>query len=501
MADPVNLQYQVRQNSEELQDFLKDLYKWEEDVQSKDKILANSTSLLDSLHPVRNKPKKKKSKSKPQDRSSQSKPKLKGHDFQAWDKYDVDQALKEIDEKEEMQTQSTSDEDEDTDDEVVEQRRLQQALFEKDKGNDLFKEGKYEAAINRYTTAIALDPYNAILPANRAMALIKVQRYGAAIQDCDTALGLDNTYIKAFARRASAKHALGKLKEAMKDYERVRELQPGNKQALEGIEKIKKLLTAKSKEPTLDMEIQKDKIKCTYAVKKPMKRYSIEEIGTASSDEEEVCEKNDGLRTATKTKADLDQRSESTNVHTVETVKESDPKPIKTIAENTEYLRTNEVQNRSNRPAVEGSALPSSCTKNSANNGSLNYDLTPPVSSIQFETTWKRLEKNPDLLYKYMKGIPPERLPKVIGESVESTLLIKILSVIREFYLRDHLPIFTELKYISQVKRFSMTLMFLSVEEKTVIKDLFDYLNKFPIDERMYTKEDLQSLKLKYGIR
>lgn len=43
-------------------------------------------------------------------------------------------------------------------------------------GNDLFKEGKYEAAISRYTTAIQLDPSNAVFPANRAMALLKVQR-------------------------------------------------------------------------------------------------------------------------------------------------------------------------------------------------------------------------------------------------------------------------------------------------------------------------------------
>ena len=35
------------------------------------------------------------------------------------------------------------------------------------------------------------------------------------------------------------------------------------------------------------------------------------------------------------------------------------------------------------------------------------------------------------------------------------------------FVARDSLPIFTELKYISEVKRFSMTLMFLTDKEKT----------------------------------
>ena len=49
MADPVNLQYQVKQNSEELQDFLKDLYKWEKDVHGKDQLLGNSKSVSNSV--------------------------------------------------------------------------------------------------------------------------------------------------------------------------------------------------------------------------------------------------------------------------------------------------------------------------------------------------------------------------------------------------------------------------------------------------------------------
>ena len=44
-------------------------------------------------------------------------------------------------------------------------------------GNQLFKEGKYEAAINRYTLAVNLHQTNPILYANRAMALIKTDKY------------------------------------------------------------------------------------------------------------------------------------------------------------------------------------------------------------------------------------------------------------------------------------------------------------------------------------
>ncbi len=43
-------------------------------------------------------------------------------------------------------------------------------------GNDLFKEGRYELAIECYSKAAELDPLNAVMPANKAMALLKLQK-------------------------------------------------------------------------------------------------------------------------------------------------------------------------------------------------------------------------------------------------------------------------------------------------------------------------------------
>lgn len=45
-----------------------------------------------------------------------------------------EKALKEIDDQEDLETQSTSDEDSE-DEDIIEHRRLQQALFEKEKVN------------------------------------------------------------------------------------------------------------------------------------------------------------------------------------------------------------------------------------------------------------------------------------------------------------------------------------------------------------------------------
>jgi hypothetical protein len=45
--------------------------------------------LILQSHPVRNKPRKKKPKSILKQTAADTKPRLKGSDFQAWDKYDV----------------------------------------------------------------------------------------------------------------------------------------------------------------------------------------------------------------------------------------------------------------------------------------------------------------------------------------------------------------------------------------------------------------------------
>lgn len=53
---------------------------------------------------------------------------------------------------------------------------LNKMLFEILQGNAYFKEGKYEAAIECYTQGITADSTNALLPANRAMAYLKIQK-------------------------------------------------------------------------------------------------------------------------------------------------------------------------------------------------------------------------------------------------------------------------------------------------------------------------------------
>lgn len=264
-AKAAELQLQMRHNAEELHDFLRDMEAWEGDIKSKDAQLrgqqaGGDAASAQNLPPVRNKDLRRKKRKKIDNTASdciengvkhgKSEARIKYYDYSAWDKFDVEKAVAETDRDSTPECETEEDEDE----EVAERKKYeelrakQQALIEKDKGNEYFKTGDYDAAIDCYTRGMEADPHNALLPANRAMAFLKLKKYELAESDCNLAIQLDPSYPKAFARRGAARLALNKLKEAREDFEAVLTFDPVNKQAIAELEKIKEMIekTAKS---------------------------------------------------------------------------------------------------------------------------------------------------------------------------------------------------------------------------------------------------------------
>ena len=82
-------------------------------------------------------------------------------------------------------------------------RKLKRTRFFFQSGNQKLKEQKYEEAIESYTEALKIDPFNkklnAIIYANRALAYMKVQKYEQGRDDCDASIDLDPNYYKVFA--------------------------------------------------------------------------------------------------------------------------------------------------------------------------------------------------------------------------------------------------------------------------------------------------------------
>ena len=154
-----------------------------------------------------------------------------------------------------------------------------------------------------------------------------------------------------------------------------------------------------------------------------MKHYVIEEIGSSSSDEEDKVETRTNQSIPLEDKSQLIQTLNSLSLPDAAHVTQSTSVPVKTIGEHTAYSTTVEDHNHVTKPAntdEDFTSLSDVCPDTSGDNSldtlALNVtsngphspdistcDLVPPVSSIQFQTMWKQLEKNDDLLYKYMK--------------------------------------------------------------------------------------------------
>ena len=261
MDKVLEVQQQVKNNASDLNDYLRDLDSWTKQMQTKDEQLieakknkkknqsaggvSSGSSAKSGKDQINNNIKKdiltpcKKPKMEESKKSS-----AKPRDYSEWDKFDVDAACEAVD------NDAETDGDDSEVEELEEQRRKVEAIAEKERGNDWLKKGDFQKAIERYSAGMALDPSNAVLPANRAMALLRTSQFGPAETDCTLALSIDRTYVKAFQRRAAARTGLDKLEEAVQDYDEVLRLEPNNKAAIN--EKKKIMEKMKKKEEIVD---------------------------------------------------------------------------------------------------------------------------------------------------------------------------------------------------------------------------------------------------------
>lgn len=100
--------------------------------------------------------------------------------------------------------------------------QIEQSESIKAKGNDAFKRGQFQEAVEAYTNSMSVLPpdhkLRIILLNNRASALLKTGEYKQCILDCDNVLRIDNNNSKALLRRANAFEAIEDWSKALDDY-------------------------------------------------------------------------------------------------------------------------------------------------------------------------------------------------------------------------------------------------------------------------------------------
>lgn len=372
----------------------------------------------------------------------------------------------------------------------------------KETGNKQFENQQFEAAIKSYSSALELDPANAIYPANRAMALIKVNRFKEALVDCDTALRLDPAYVKALLRRASVHAKLSNLTSAYLDYLKVLELEPANVQAKKEIDLLKK-------GGKLDLaaveRAQKGQTTAPNPTNKTEQKVPLTST-KAPNNNTPVSQSNESQRPTPKEASQT--VSKVTSVANKPTEVNSAPKKeLLEISEGKHSTTANRVDsapvrtnNTSAKPDVnsirpEASKKQKKMTEISdlekemeeLKRRKVAIPTDPPVRYPEFEQIWKSLHDKRDK-YQYFKIIPLSKFEEIFSETLDSDNFNAILGLILEFCLKEENNTDRALEYLSSfasMRRFSILIMFISDEEKQLLNQIFDFIQVATTDSQV----------------
>eukprot|EP00053_Salpingoeca_punica_P011268 m.100608 g.100608 ORF g.100608 m.100608 type:complete len:535 (-) comp15632_c0_seq4:119-1723(-) len=480
-----------------------ELAAWEKDINNDDERLKKSAAIEQKLKPIRgstttapvsNPSSPKRNASTKEGGSQADKKKLTRSDYAGWDKFNVDAELKKLDVDEALlkAEQAVSE----TSNVNAEQLLVQKiAMEEKERGNEQYKQGKYQAAIDCYTRGLEVDPLNAVLAANRAMALINMSRYREAEEDCNVAIGSDKRYVKAYQRRATARAALGNLSGAIADHKTVLELEPKNKAAQDSIADLEKKLAK-------EQELQRARFNPLKAAEQIMKkgegekvfrRIEIEEIN--GSDDESPLPKISAAEPAaavgksksvgiveidstakvtapsqeTKSKK-LAEKTQPSDGSAAAAAKQASSSSAASTSSSSSSAAPSSSSTAAKPALKETTAAPKKAVSSSAVAAATTASSKPTAAS--FVSTWRERQRDPQRLFEFLKDVDASALGALIKNSLEPPMLATILAVLQSHFVPAGVAVGPMLLGLSRVPRFQSIALALSDEEVKVAKDL-----------------------------
>lgn len=164
----------------------------------------------------------------------------------------------------------------------------------KEKGNDLFKKGRFIQAIDSYSEALKLSDNKhekAVFFKNRAAAHLKQGNFQQCIDDCTQALDVTASDTKALFRREQAHEELGQYSQAYNDARRLLQIEPKNKTFQKIAFKLRQILEVKLFEERSTENRVKRMLELLFDFKAPLDdRHKAAGNLVVLSKEEDGCE-------------------------------------------------------------------------------------------------------------------------------------------------------------------------------------------------------------------
>lgn len=107
------------------------------------------------------------------------------------------------------------------------------------KGNEEFKKGNMDMAIEYYTYATEMDPKNHIYMTNRSNAYFKMKLYEKSLRDANKSITLNPKWSKGFYRCGLALMELNQEQEALKMFQKAVDLDSNNNSYIQEVARAK----------------------------------------------------------------------------------------------------------------------------------------------------------------------------------------------------------------------------------------------------------------------
>ncbi|KAI0436147.1 hypothetical protein F4803DRAFT_248500 [Xylaria telfairii] len=191
-------------------------------------------------------------------------------------------------------------------------RTVQKLDRMKEEGNAEYKVGHWQAAFDKYTSALEVDPANrgtnSKLFQNRALCRLKLKDYDAAIADCERAISLDPSYVKARKTKANVLGQAERWEDAVREWKKIQELEPEDRSIIREIRKAElELKKSQRKDYYKILGVTKDSDEPT--IKKAYRKLAIIHHPDKNRDDEGAAERFKDIGEAYETLSDPQKRA------------------------------------------------------------------------------------------------------------------------------------------------------------------------------------------------
>ncbi|XP_034247800.1 uncharacterized protein LOC117649292 isoform X2 [Thrips palmi] len=510
------------------------MQKWTQEMTLRETLLKSAVSLNTEEAPaVRNSSVAKTvSPLNKMNKSTSPKPKEKSlrkcapNDYTFWDKFDADSEVLKMDLEEErlaerktierMQSenhqrqkdQQKSEEDEALHNQIKDNKdvvgagdslslpeREFNALQEKIKGNEYFRNRDMMKALNHYSLSISflpnVDAYN-----NRAQTYLKIEDFVSAVQDCKSVLSMDPLNVKAYYRRGSALFSLEKYQDALDDFEKALEIDPNHKEIQEFAKRVRMKLGIPVSSKRVRVAIH-NKNSSSSAVEEvdeadandkyypffntsPNDDIALNAIGTAKVMCR--CSGTPGFIRKVRSLDDIKDHGRlclrrNSRTHkkegTTQLLSSNSSGSLKTEGKSS-VGNVNSMCSKSQEPYLEknlnfegqtNKAMPDKSAPQKSQGTSLALsNLEKLKTPFAFSIFWSSVKNSDDIssVAKALRVLTPEIIPKVVGNKLEAKMLSNFISALGTYFTLDEMDmVLNYLHSFTQLQRFSIVIIML----------------------------------------